>query len=100
MNEKFSPEEILQLEESRTISDANLLQEGGEYVFDKDGSMRLKLGDPDTVDQANKNAETPEAKRVEDKIREIVLALYPQIQLHYSTQIEESSFNWIGKVDH
>lgn len=44
---QYTPEEIAQLEKSRTISDAELLEDGAEYTVSKDGEKRLHF----TADQ-------------------------------------------------
>lgn len=41
--QKYSPEQIAELEKSRTISDAELLKGGAKYVVDKEMRKRLEL---------------------------------------------------------
>lgn len=40
---KYTPEQIAELEKSRTISDAELLKGGAEYVVDEKGEKRLEI---------------------------------------------------------
>lgn len=54
---KYTPEQIARLEKSRTISDAELLKGGAEYMVDEEGNKVLKVADKD-IDSINSKHES------------------------------------------
>lgn len=70
-----TPEEMAQLEKSRTISDANLLKDGAEYEFNEKGEKVLKITETQQ-EELHDGFEREEREKVEaekkEKLREKV----------------------------
>ena len=53
---KYTPEEIADLEKSRTISDTELLKDGAKYEIDEEGNKHLSATD-EQIKSIEKNKE-------------------------------------------
>ena len=63
---QLTPEEIAKLEKSRTISDANFLEKGAEYVVDDNGNKHLRITD-EQLEGLNKEEARKKIKATEEK---------------------------------
>jgi hypothetical protein len=75
--EKYTPQEVANLEKSRAISDAQLLKDGAEYVINDKGEKELKatISEKRTIagakDYTEEDGEAVAVKKIQNRLKEL-----------------------------